>query len=140
MSAGTRSSAMTATAPASAAMTACSGLTTSMMTPPFCISGKPVLTRMVPLSYMAAMLAIAPRPFAGSRHVLGRGALFVVHVHDRILAFRAVLRRRLGALIRVRRRLLGVRLGGLGLLVLLLVDGEHVRRRGGHVLPLAVVE
>lgn len=37
MSAGTRSSAITATAPASSATRACSALTTSMMTPPFSI-------------------------------------------------------------------------------------------------------
>ena len=37
MSAGTRSSAITATAPASSAILACSGVTTSMMTPPLSI-------------------------------------------------------------------------------------------------------
>ena len=37
MSAGTRSSAITATAPASSAMRACSTLTTSMITPPLSI-------------------------------------------------------------------------------------------------------
>src|SRR5438045_385420 len=50
MSAGTRSSAMTATAPASSATLACSAVVTSMMTPPFSISAKPVLTRRVPVS------------------------------------------------------------------------------------------
>ncbi len=35
MSAGIRSSAMTATAPAASAILACSGVDTSMMTPPF---------------------------------------------------------------------------------------------------------
>jgi hypothetical protein len=45
MSAGTRSSAMTATAPASSAILACSGVTTSMMTPPLSISAMPRLTR-----------------------------------------------------------------------------------------------
>ena len=50
MSAGTRSNAMTATAPASAAMLACSGVTTSMMTPPFSIWACPVLTVTVPVS------------------------------------------------------------------------------------------
>ncbi|CAB4613983.1 unannotated protein [freshwater metagenome] len=48
MSAGTRSSAMTAHAPASSAIFACSALTTSMMTPPFSISASPRLTRWVP--------------------------------------------------------------------------------------------
>lgn len=48
MSAGTRSRAMTATAPASSAIFACSGFTTSMMTPPFIISANPVFTFSVP--------------------------------------------------------------------------------------------
>src|SRR4051794_20156162 len=48
MSAGTRSSAMTATAPASSAILACSGVTTSMITPPLSISAMPRLTRAVP--------------------------------------------------------------------------------------------
>ena len=42
MSAGTRSSAMTAAAPAASAIRACSASTTSMMTPPLSISpGRP---------------------------------------------------------------------------------------------------
>ena len=45
MSDGTRSSAMTAAAPASSATFACSALTTSMMTPPLSISARPTLTR-----------------------------------------------------------------------------------------------
>ncbi len=45
MSAGTRSSAITAAAPASSAIFACSALTTSMMTPPFNISARPTFTR-----------------------------------------------------------------------------------------------
>ena len=53
MSAGTRSSAITATAPASSAMRACSGVTTSMMTPPFSISAIPRLTRSVPVAGLA---------------------------------------------------------------------------------------
>src|SRR5690606_18004704 len=48
MSAGTRSSAITATAPASSAILACSGVTTSMITPPLSISAMPRLTRAVP--------------------------------------------------------------------------------------------
>src|ERR1700716_257786 len=52
MSAGTRSSAMTATAPASSAMRACSAEVTSMMTPPFSISARPRLIRSVPCSTM----------------------------------------------------------------------------------------
>ncbi len=50
MSAGTRSSAITATAPASSAILACSGVTTSMMTPPLSISAMPRLTRAVPVA------------------------------------------------------------------------------------------
>src|SRR5580765_2085961 len=45
MSAGTRSSAITAAAPASSAIFACSALTTSMITPPLSISANPTLTR-----------------------------------------------------------------------------------------------
>src|SRR4051812_44160772 len=48
MSAGTRSSAMTATAPASSAIFACSGVTTSMMTPPLSCSAMPRFTSSVP--------------------------------------------------------------------------------------------
>src|SRR5216683_2243999 len=44
MSAGTRSRAMTAHAPASWAIRACSGVTTSMITPPFSIWASPALT------------------------------------------------------------------------------------------------
>src|SRR5215470_12302851 len=50
MSAGTRSSAMTATAPASSAIFACSGVTTSMITPPLSMSAMPRLTRAVPVT------------------------------------------------------------------------------------------
>src|SRR5579864_7227673 len=50
MSAGTRSSAITAHAPASWAILACSGVTTSMMTPPFSIWARPALTLKDPLT------------------------------------------------------------------------------------------
>src|SRR2546428_13852478 len=53
MSAGTRSSAITAAAPASSAILACSGVTTSMTTPPLSISASPALTRNVASSRMA---------------------------------------------------------------------------------------
>jgi len=49
ISAGTRSSAITAQAPASSAIFACSTLTTSMMTPPLSISAMPRFTRAVPV-------------------------------------------------------------------------------------------
>ena len=47
---GTRSRAITAQAPASSAILACSGVTTSMMTPPFSISARPRLTGNVPVA------------------------------------------------------------------------------------------
>ena len=47
MSAGTRSRAITAHAPASSAIFAASALVTSMITPPLSISARPVLTRKV---------------------------------------------------------------------------------------------
>ena len=49
MSAGTRSSAITATAPASSAILAWAAVTTSMMTPPLSISAIPRLTRADPV-------------------------------------------------------------------------------------------
>ena len=49
ISAGTRSRAITATAPAASAIRACSGVTTSMMTPPLSISAMPRFTRAVPM-------------------------------------------------------------------------------------------
>ena len=58
MSAGTRSSAMTATAPASSAIFACSAVTTSMMTPPFSISAMPRLTRVVPVCGVVSGLSV----------------------------------------------------------------------------------
>src|SRR5437773_2415527 len=56
MSAGTRSSAITAQAPASSAIRAWSAVVTSMITPPFSISARPVLTLSVPTS-MSTILA-----------------------------------------------------------------------------------
>src|SRR6266542_182107 len=56
MSAGTRSRAMTATAPASSAIFACSAVTTSMITPPLSISARPVFTLRVPISSMPVIL------------------------------------------------------------------------------------
>ena len=59
MSAGTRSSAMTATAPASSAIWACSAVTTSMITPPLSISAMPRLTRAVPVPW-ALLCSLMP--------------------------------------------------------------------------------
>src|SRR6516225_492285 len=53
MSAGTRSSAITATAPASSAIFAWSAVTTSMITPPLSMSAMPRLTRAVPVAAAA---------------------------------------------------------------------------------------
>src|SRR5258706_2781204 len=53
MSAGTRSSAITATAPASWETRACSALVTSMITPPLSISDNPVFNR-IKLSFIVA--------------------------------------------------------------------------------------
>src|SRR5438270_4194732 len=50
MSAGTRSSAITAHAPASWAILACSAVTTSMITPPFSICASPAFSLKVPLA------------------------------------------------------------------------------------------
>jgi hypothetical protein len=50
ISAGTRSSAITAHAPASSAILACSGVTTSMITPPFSICARPFLTAKEPVT------------------------------------------------------------------------------------------
>ena len=59
MSAGTRSSAMTAQAPAVSAIFACSASTTSIMTPPLSISARPVLTRRVPVSLTFLSVVVA---------------------------------------------------------------------------------
>ncbi len=68
MSAGTRSSAMTAHAPASSAIRACSAFVTSMMTPPLSISARPLLTRMVPCSAMITPLFSTLRTRFASRN------------------------------------------------------------------------
>ncbi|OQA22472.1 MAG: hypothetical protein BWY60_00228 [Actinobacteria bacterium ADurb.Bin346] len=56
MSAGTLSSAMTETAPASSATLACSTVVTSIITPPLSISARPVLTFNVPFSILIITL------------------------------------------------------------------------------------
>src|SRR5919106_5510542 len=62
MSAGTRSRAMTATAPASSEILACSAVVTSMMTPPLSISARPRLTRAPPVStFPSLMMRCYPR-------------------------------------------------------------------------------
>ncbi len=59
MSAGTRSSAITATAPAASAIVACSEVTTSMMTPPLSISAMPRLTRVVPVVAVGSLIVLS---------------------------------------------------------------------------------
>ncbi len=87
MSDGTRSSAMTAAAPASSAILACSASTTSMITPPSSIRASPTLTANVASSRIRANLArTRPGPGVVSRgdtaptdrealHYLSRNAL-----------------------------------------------------------------
>ena len=60
MSAGTRSSAITAAAPASSAIFACSGVTTSMITPPLSISARPRLDAECRLVAHAAESSLRP--------------------------------------------------------------------------------
>src|SRR4051812_32687185 len=62
MSDGTRSRAITAAAPAASAIRAWSGVTTSMITPPFSISASPAFTRNVAVSRIAVILAAAGPP------------------------------------------------------------------------------
>src|ERR1700729_938392 len=66
MSAGIRSSAITATAPASWAIAACSGVTTSMMTPPLSICASPRLTVAVPLLSMSLFYQAFPMRTLGT--------------------------------------------------------------------------
>ena len=70
MSVGTRSRAITATAPASSAILACSAVTTSMITPPRSISASPRLTRSVPIAGSCPLPAMAP-VYEAERPTLG---------------------------------------------------------------------
>src|SRR5829696_338156 len=72
MSAGTRSSAITATAPASSAIFAWSAVTTSMMTPPLSIWARPFLVAHVEVS--AVMLGLGSGLRAWSPAVLAPGS------------------------------------------------------------------
>ncbi|CAB5048114.1 unannotated protein [freshwater metagenome] len=81
ISAGTRSSAITATAPASSAIFACSALTTSMMTPPLSISAMPRLTRPVPVSCAITVLPCTASLVRGISYFVVEGfALAVISV------------------------------------------------------------
>ncbi len=69
MSAGTRSSAITATAPDSSAIRACSAVVTSMITPPFSISARPRLTLNVALSAISSKYRGGPLELATKSRV-----------------------------------------------------------------------
>src|SRR5437763_6611764 len=91
MSEGTRSSAITADAPASSAILACSGVTTSMMTPPRSISASPRFTRAVPVTLDMSPLYRARPPAPplcsgraeGARGLVGRRRALDVLPHGR---------------------------------------------------------
>src|SRR4051794_19026956 len=85
MSEGTRSSAITAAAPASSAVFACSASTTSMITPPLSISARPALTRNVASSRMTR-LTIQARLLEPER-------LYPLRVLRRVAAVHAVCQR-----------------------------------------------
>src|SRR6188472_661802 len=102
MSDGTRSSAITAQAPASSAIPACSGVTTSMITPPFSISARPVLTRKVARSVTSRILRLkcgrtssriaetntTSRRFGALLQLVGTDAVFVRVFVTRVKAVR----------------------------------------------------
>src|SRR6202012_4205991 len=73
MSAGTRSRAIPAAAPASSAIFACSGVTTSMITPPFNISARPALTGNVASSRCAWPLVLIVNECKQGHPPLGSG-------------------------------------------------------------------
>src|SRR6187200_1151896 len=79
ISAGTRSSAITAHAPESSAIRACSGVTTSMITPPLSISARPVLTLKVARSLTSRILrgATGDRSPLPLLQLVGADAVFV---------------------------------------------------------------
>ena len=78
MSAGTRSRAMTAQAPASSAIFACSGVVTSMMTPPLSISARPVFRRMVPCSISSTPYGTVGRCAGCVGPLAARRALYAI--------------------------------------------------------------
>src|SRR5665648_632379 len=99
MSAGTRSSAITATAPASSAIFAWSAVTTSMITPPLSISAMPRLTFAVPIiGWFSVLTSVSPsvvlwgdlRPHTRQPSASGRGGRSSSqrHIHPRPTALR----------------------------------------------------
>src|SRR5438270_13171631 len=68
--AGTRSSAITETAPARSAISACPALVTSIMTPPLSISARPVFSRRLPLPLVSDITC----PFHPNLHFTGENS------------------------------------------------------------------
>ena len=68
INAGMRSSAITATAPVSSAIRACSGFITSIMTPPFSISAKPTFTSKFDLLINQFLFKIITKTFNSCCH------------------------------------------------------------------------
>ncbi|SII43342.1 Uncharacterised protein [Mycobacteroides abscessus subsp. abscessus] len=83
MSAGTRSRAMTAEAPAASAMRACSSLTTSMMTPPLSIWASPVLSRVCVSVIAVPSLHFCHPDAQGDGHPWMGGTRVCLHVGRR---------------------------------------------------------
>src|ERR1700710_1759123 len=82
MSAGTRSRAITATAPASSAIFAWSGVTTSMITPPLSISAIPRLTREVPCSGAVVLSGVLSAMVRSYVRGLGRLTPYLPHAQQ----------------------------------------------------------
>src|SRR4029450_3953819 len=104
MSDGTRSSAITATAPASSAILAWSALVTSMITPPLSISASPTFSLSVPVSAIAVvsfsgLTAVVPSVVAqpSEQARLGRRPLRLEQGERRGVADAAVRGRTVGA-------------------------------------------
>src|SRR2546425_1093048 len=87
ISAGTRSSAITAHAPASSAIFACSAVTTSMITPPLSIWARPVFSVQVPVSAIdKGILALPQRACPYNRRTYERGRCQRIGAQSRLPA------------------------------------------------------
>src|SRR3978361_1304261 len=82
MSAGTRSRAITATAPASSAIFAWSGVTTSMITPPLSISALPRATREVPCAGAVVLSGVLSAMVRSYVRGLGRLTPYLPHAQQ----------------------------------------------------------
>ena len=94
ISAGTRSSAITATAPASSAIFACSAVTTSMITPPLSMSAIPRFTRAVPVTGTSLAAVSAGRAEILRLHSTGSIHDSVLHTLERDLDMEEMTARR----------------------------------------------